>query len=374
VANFLGVRSETVSKTITRTAFPIPTIVIEGPELVYLRSTTSLGISAHATLPPCFDASTLSIVFQWNNTAIGRLPGTPLTASTSGFLTLDAATQSSRSLSLVGASLLAGLRYTLHITGCMAAAPVNCGHAEVDVALTPEPLVAIIEGGQTRNVGADSSLELDACPSADADDPQAVCTVSANGQTSCGVLRFEWSCRPLSAGLLCVQPPVGQQISCKWSIPPGSFSPGNYTIGLNVTKASGLADIATTSVHISVVAGNPPSVFITTPSASSGSFKPNINSRLRLAANMAGGSSVGIAFAWSISSSDTSAFVDLSSTTVTSTGIALPDLVILPHALRTGATYNVQVELAACDALSPWGPSSPSYLRCQHAHAHETCT
>eukprot|EP00966_Prymnesium_polylepis_P191068 4427917-Prymnesium_polylepis.1 len=66
----------------------------------------------------------------------------------------------------------------------MAASPDTCGYAELDVALTPEPLIGLITGGQTRQVGADSALSLDACGSNDADDPATTC-VTTTSETTC---------------------------------------------------------------------------------------------------------------------------------------------------------------------------------------------
>ena len=168
VDNFLGAQSAVVTRTITRTTLPIPTIVILAPYVLYLRSSTSLDIRSRATLPSCFASSTLTVNFIWTNPAASLLD---TTTSTTKRLTLDADTKSTRDLSILGSSMEAGISYTLRVTGCMASAPANCGYAEMQVALTPEPLVATITGGDTRQIGVDSALTLDACGSNDVDDP-----------------------------------------------------------------------------------------------------------------------------------------------------------------------------------------------------------
>ena len=245
VDNFLGIQSAVVTRTITRATLPIPTMVILASDVLYIRTTTSLDIRSRATLPTCFSSSTLTVNFNWTNTATSLLDtGTSSTKR----LTLDPNTKLTRDLSLVGSDLEVGFIYTLRVTGCMASAPENCGYAEMLVALTPEPLVATITGGQTRTIGVDSALTLDACSSNDADDPGTTCTTATDGITTCGTLRFTWSCTAASTGQTCATPPAGQQTSCQWSIPSTSFSVGSYTIGLIVSK-SGNSETASDDVR-----------------------------------------------------------------------------------------------------------------------------
>ena len=247
VDNFLGAQSAVVTRTITRATLPIPTMVILAPDVLYLRSTTSLDIRSRATLPTCFASYTLAVLFNWTNTAASLLD---TGASITKRLVLDADTKFSRDLSLLGSRLEAGVSYTLRVTGCMAAAPTNCGFAEMQVALTPEPLVATITGGHTRQIGVDSSLTLDACTSTDADDPDTICTTDSGGTTTCGILSFQWACASsgLATGQTCATPPAGPQTSCRWSVPPSTFSVGNYIIELTVSKV-GKIETASTDVR-----------------------------------------------------------------------------------------------------------------------------
>ena len=142
--------------------------------LLYLRGGISTRLSGAAALPACF--STLSNVtkmeFAWQNTDATKLPDAPASVVPTPLI-LDPQTQSSRSLRFRASTMLVGLRYLLRLQGCMVAAPEICGTAFVDVARTPEPLSAVIAGGSQRTVGLADPFTLNACDSADPDDPLA---------------------------------------------------------------------------------------------------------------------------------------------------------------------------------------------------------
>ena len=95
--------------------------------------------------------------------------------------------------------------------------------------------------------------------------------------------------------------------------------------------------------------GNPPTVFILTPSTVStgGLLKPNANARLQLSAGGVESNTEPLTYAWSLSSTDPTALVDLSESTISSTGVSLSNLVMLPNTLRPGARYTFQLQATA---------------------------
>ncbi|KAL1503534.1 hypothetical protein AB1Y20_012013 [Prymnesium parvum] len=333
--NFVGMRSSIVDSTIERRELTAPDIYIEAPALLYVRPVSKVSIAGNASLPSCFERSFYTINFEWRTTRVVLLANPTIQAT--GNLTLE------------GSSLQLGLRYTLRITGCMAAAPSVCGFAEVDVALESSSLTAIIDSGQARAFGSASAVTFSGCSSTDPDDPQAVCATNTLGNSSCGTLRFAWACAPIGGKVACPAAPHGEQLSCAWILSPRSFEPGVFNISLTVRKVDSY-ETATASIRVTVTLGDVPAVVIDKPQIPSlqRAFKPSPTARLVLSAVLSGSSSaLPLQYKWSISSYDTSSLVNLTSSAVTSTGDSLPHLVVLANVLRPGAAYTFQVSVTS---------------------------
>ncbi|KAL1515191.1 hypothetical protein AB1Y20_004252 [Prymnesium parvum] len=232
----------------------------------------------------------------------------------------------------------------------------TCGYAEVNVTLTPEPLVAFIQGGQERDFGLDAPVSLSASRSKDADEPKAECVVDVSGAHSCGILRFAWSCHPLSNGAVCAAPPVGKQLDCEWNILPKSFTVGLYHVRVNVSKL-GSTEEASSAINLRVgtITDSELSVSITTPTVDTTAlFRPNSNSRLQLSTNA---SISRVSYLWTARSLDGSEVLDLESLNVSSTGNSLPSLVVLPNVLKAGGSYFFRVY-----ATTPSGKTAAANL------------
>ena len=189
-------------------------------------------------------------------------------------------------------------------------------------------------------------ITLDACASIDPDDPNARCS----SPSSCGVLLFQWRC--VSSGPGCV-PPLDSP-NCTWTMPVGVMLSGRtYVIGLTVLKVGPdvVPESASSSVELEVVAGQRPSVIISSLALPKQPAAEKLS--LLATANMPGVPSTGLTYMWSVQSgvqSDEpaaqSAALDLNSPLVSSTKRESPNLVILPSALRSGAQYTFTVTVA----------------------------
>ena len=388
-ATFLGRESEPSTVVVQRAAIPIPTITVGAPPLLRLRAGASVTVQAKATLASCFAGAFARVSFNWTSPHAAPLPGASLPGGADAIpsLALDARSSSLRDLQIAGSSLLAGVRYTLRVRGCMQAQPSVCGFADTDVALVDEPLRGAIAGGD-RTVGEADGLTLSACASSgDPDDPAAQC----DGAGACGTLRFAWSCVVAIAsdqgggsaegGEASVQSRACEGVvapastACSWEIAPRTLSSGaNYTFALSVSKPNG--ESSDSSVAVRVEEGTLPIVRITPLMA----LKQNPSRKMALmstvtlpvadddadaadadddaddadgggldessrnASATAGNGSLldadDIVYTWSIEPEH----ADLASPNVSSTGPGRNNLVVLPHTLRAGAAYTVQLK------------------------------
>ena len=73
VENFLGGVSDPVTVRVQRADIPIPTITIDAPPLLLIRSTTVLTLQSIAALPSCLQG--VPIDFSWENAATAPLEG-----------------------------------------------------------------------------------------------------------------------------------------------------------------------------------------------------------------------------------------------------------------------------------------------------------
>ena len=340
--NFLGVQSPEFNFSVLRDPLPIPTISIEAPPLFTFRSSINVTVQGKAALPECF-ADAKAILFTWSN------PMTTIANGSASSARLRLGTSATRrDLELSGSNLELGLTYTLRLTGCMKMDPSVCGTSTMAVALINEPLRASIAGGD-RSVGGSDKLSLDACRGTfDPDDRSAQ-------------ISFTWRCEPVEAEAATVQaagtlqaengcerltpPPTS---SCRWNLGPsssgGALSAGTYAFILTASKLS-TGEAVNTSLIIQVEADvQLPEVSI----APLASAKPSVAKKFVLqgTATMADTNSVLEAdstaavsfissYLWSVDPPD----VNLSSSLVSSTGATSPNLVILPNALRAGASY-----------------------------------
>lgn len=188
VSTFLGRSSPPLIIVVSRASLPIPAIIIDTPRLLRVRAGASVALQAKAKLASCFAGSMARIDFNWSNpraemmtlptaAAAGTANAAVLSVSP---LELDARSQRQRDLQVKGASLAAGVRYTLRVSGCMRAEPSVCGFAETEIELADSPLAGSIAGGD-RSVGDDDGFRLNACESSgDPDDPSAQCDASGS--------------------------------------------------------------------------------------------------------------------------------------------------------------------------------------------------
>lgn len=227
-------------------------------------------LEGSAELAKCFAGGNASaaIAFSWENTARVALPAaSPTPAQLAAPLPISASGGARRDLALVGAVLEAGVRYTLTLRGCMASDASVCGQASTDVGLRDEPLQATIADGD-RSVGETSGFELSACASADPDDAAARCVrttqlVATAPPTShdCGSLRFSWAC-VAAGGAPCAAAPPSGGLACAWPVGASTLPAGTYEFNVTVSKASGVAEQASASVRVTVLAGARPKVSI----------------------------------------------------------------------------------------------------------------
>ncbi|KAL3926913.1 MAG: hypothetical protein SGPRY_003073, partial [Prymnesium sp.] len=360
--NSLGVKSATTYKTVTRAALPIPTVqLIEVPELLHLKAGMSLTLSAEILQPPCLENQMPTIIYEWNNTAVTALSPTAPAVGIER-LTLDPLTRVSRALNFAGSGMLYGLVYTLRLTACLEADPSRCDFAEIDLTLEKEPLLAYIEGGQALSVGAGSPFSLNACSSC--------IPAVTEGQSSCEGLLFEWACTPLSDAAVCPILPLGRQQECTWTVGSDSFTVGNYSLSVNVTTLL-LTEQSAACTRVEVIQSDISVAIATHMNVFALHAEPNNNERgLHLTASIASDTDAEIAYSWSIASEQS--YGDFSS--LTSTGLFLSDLVLLPGVLRAGASYTFRPSTnewpppdARChphqvDATSALGGTASSWL------------
>ena len=332
VTNFLGQRSTAYTVTVTRATLAVPTVTIQAAPVVGIRKSGSTTLPAKATLANCFSSASSTIDFVWTNTNATRVAGAVATNPDLSLLAFDSSVASLRDLRFSGSKMSLGVMYTLRVTGCYSVAPTVCGRAEMDVYLLDQPLEGGIKGGD-RTVGQDSSFVLDSCSSKDPDEPTARC--DAVGE--CGTLRFLWSCSPVEGIEACpAQPPP--VTACAWPIAPGSLAAGNFSFTVFISDSAQSGSVPVNdSVVVTVLTATLPSVTI---NELSGRQPPGEKLRLSSVASMAGQPNAPITYRWSALSSVDGASLDLSSTAMTTTGNAGPNLVLRPSALRAGADYT----------------------------------
>eukprot|EP00965_Chrysotila_dentata_P189372 6173286-Pleurochrysis_carterae.AAC.1 len=305
----------------------IPTITVAAKPLTVFRAGSVLTLGATAKLASCFEGSQLLIDFSWRNTMATRKNG-----SAAPLLLLDSVSRSQPALRISGATLESAVTYTIAVQGCMREQPLVCGQATRDVELEDEPLRAEIAGG-SRDVGEDDSLVLNACASADPDEPGTA-------------LSFVWTCNRVlaenrSADFKDLAAPCNLPAAsgdCLWSLPAGSLqSIFFYTFAVDVSKDDG--ETASASVGVNVKAGALPAVSI----SSLAQPKQNPTDRIRLSGQAslpnADAASANVsnsfAFTWSIDDDE----IDLSSPAVTTTGNMRSNLVVKAGRLQPGASY-----------------------------------
>ncbi|KAL3894981.1 MAG: hypothetical protein SGPRY_013653, partial [Prymnesium sp.] len=309
-------------------------LTAQAPELLYLKAGMSVTLTAEVLLPPCLDAQTPIVAYEWNNTAVTSLSPTTQAGSTVR-LSLDPLTSASRALNFAGAGMLQGFVYTLRLTGCFQADASKCDSTEINLTLYKEALQAHIEGGQARSVGAGSPLSLDACSSC--------IRAGIDGQSSCEGLLFEWSCAPLSAAAVCPALPLGRQQDCKWTVASNSFTVGNYSLSVNVTS-SHLNEQSAAHTRVEVIQSDISVAIATNVDVFASHAVASSRERgLRRTARIASDTEAEMAYSWSIVSEQSTG--DFSS--LTSTSLFGSDLVLLPGALRAGASYTFRVRLVA---------------------------
>ena len=246
VMDFLGASSEPVYVSVARLHESTPTVRIDAPPLLKLRSDMQTSIAASTELSPCFRRRlegqiAVNTSFQWTVSKVTALEGydtsPTLDEQTLDEQTLDEQTLKQRVLSVAGSALKLGLQYTLRVEACVEGHGIRaCSHAKTDVMLADQPLRAVIIGGH-RKVGLDVPLNLNACLSGDVDEPELLCD---KGQ-SCQTLSFAWTIFPDCDDADCDEPwpespAAPSPTDCAWTIQPGELKASTYIVAVTVTK------------------------------------------------------------------------------------------------------------------------------------------
>lgn len=365
VVSFLGVRSAPTSVVVRRSSRgPIPTVRIDGPSVRRARSSVPLAVSASALLAPCWQDAAL-VDFSW---AVEPAPALSIAPYAAG-----------GRLSLPPGALYAGRSYALTVRGAMASRPSAYAEATVLVIVRHEALVATIAGGN-RRAQASRPITLDARRSADP---------SVLPPAERAPLAFEWTLSrwpsvPSSAdGERVVALPDGAAGGALVTLPTGWLPAGSYVATVRVSSADGRS--ATASASLEVVLLPVPTVVLETLGAGKASADERLSVRVLrvtledaeaataalvlagLATSAADAAARGISsallpwvYAWDVfalgdaqsgaegapPASVAAAPLDLADPTVSSTGGARPNLVLLPGALAPGAVYALQLTVS----------------------------
>ena len=278
------------------------------------------------------DQRTPPVTWVWSGVA--ELSGEPLALGTSPALS---------TLELPGKLLRPDVAYVLTATAClMGTTATACGSTNVSVLGRDSPLTVTIGGGD-RVVGEDDALTLEGAAS-DPDEPQLA--LSYLWSLNCGKGWLAAAGCP-TRSLPDNEPSI---FSSTLALPAGHLSPGAYDFELRVQPskppaANTTAKVVSAMVSIIVRRGALPVVSITAPATR----QQNANDALVLVGSASllsnEGEGTPLTLQWSAVDEARGGSLALDSASVTSTGGAHPNLVLLPNSLNVeGVAYVFELQ------------------------------
>jgi hypothetical protein len=279
LTNFLGV-SESALFAFTKLSLPLPTVEIDGGSQQSAFRSVGLSLTAVASAPSCVVLDSMRVVYSW------FIDGQSLAKEN-----LALAPNMIR-LPALSKHLLTG--QTRVVTAVVSDTNGESNTATTTITVEGSPLVPVIAGGD-RTIGFDRGLALDASGSLDPDNETAP-------------LRYCWSCSPIGsmaydcgANAVSVVQAASEGLgSAVLHVPGGALAAGSYFLW--EVRVSKDARVASSSVIINVVAGNPVRIGI---DGSCCSTKINPSQRVVIQATVTTGSSNVIAStAWSQNAGD----------------------------------------------------------------------
>ena len=283
------------------------------------------------------DQRTVPVTWAWSGVA--ELSGEPLALGTSPALS---------TLELPGELLRPDVAYVLTATACLVDTSA-CGSTNVSVLGRDSPLTVTIGGGD-RVVGEDDILTLEGAAS-DPDEPQLA--LSYAWSLSCGkgwLAAAGCPTRSLLDDESHLEHAHLHLFSSTLTLPAGHLSPGAYDFELRVQPselpaASTTAEVVSAVVSIIVRRGALPVVSITAER-----HVQNANDALVLVGSASlpgneGNEGTPLTLQWSAVDEARGGTLALDSASVTSTGGAQPNLVLLPNSLAVdGVAYVFELQ------------------------------
>jgi hypothetical protein len=279
LTNFLGL-TESAVFTLSKLSVPVPTVEIDGGSQQSALRSVGLSLSAVASAPSCVALDSMRVTYSWFINSQSLAEDNVALAPTA--LRLPALSK----------HLLVG--QTSVITVVVNDTNGGSNTATTFVTVRGSPLIPVIGGG-SRSVGFDHDFTLDASGSLDPDNETAT-------------TQYSWSCSPVGsmapncgADAVTIAQTASEGLgSAVLNMPGGTLAAESHFLWeVRVVKGS---RVASTSVTLTIVAGNPVQIGI---DGSCCTTKVNPSQRIVIQSIVSTGSSaVSASTAWSQSAGD----------------------------------------------------------------------
>ena len=325
--NFLGF-SHTSTVSISKLDVPAPTIRITGMNpRTDATFSSSLKVQAVASLPTmtCVSSSLANAKMQfiWTE-ASGKFDD----AEVETFISKNPLV-----LNIPPESLQPLESYEFKVLGRMSNNHNLNNSASIVVEVAQQPLIAVIAGGSSRQVGQDSTFVLDARESEDPDESSEEFT-------------YSWDCKSLSSdscdGLGWAS---STPITSSVSVSASSLATGLYVFTLHVAKGS--TRNATTTSNVEIVLGAPPVIVIS--GINSGTKFNTEEGQVQLSATVT--SSLAYTTQWLVSKSDVPSIFISRGEIVATVSNELAAIISLA-ALTEGSAYTLQLKATDSEGVS----------------------